>query len=213
MKYVLTPLELDLIRELFSMGLASAADSLSMMTGCKIITQSLRIHGYQENSHVNFGLKSKRKVNIFTSYLKGDLAGVSFWTLGLRDSIRLSKLMLGSAGKNRSREAVMELREAVLLEMDNVITAAVVTRMANLLDKRLYGNVPGVEGVDRRKLQAFIQEKVEPIDPAVQILSKIRVVDHAINMEFHWYLPAEFIESLRKLHARSGAKALLGKVS
>lgn len=207
----LTPQEIDLIKELFNMGFASAADSLSNMTHCKVLTQKIVLDQVDEIRKAHIGMGSKRKVNIFTSEIKGDLSGMSYWIVGQRDTNRLTKFIMSADIQKKPLAVRKEMQRAIMLEIDNVITAAVVTRMANLLGRMIYGNVPQHANVTRKELAGFIEESAQNVNPQIHVHTRYMVVDHAIQMEFHWFLPAAFGQLLRELHSREGRRALMEK--
>jgi len=194
----LSPLELDVASDILNIALAKAADSLSFFTKVKLLVKSTDIE-IESIKKINPLSKKEKGKHILMTRLRGDLPGTCFLILNEIEAQELWKVslpasMLGDTAANH------EAKTGFLKEIDNIITAAVVTQFSNFLKLKLYGDVPEYVQVDNKvDLDDFVRESID--DNAAMIHFDTCFATDEINFspEFIWVLDDKFLVMIKKL--------------
>lgn len=126
-----------LLEEILIKGYNRAAKSFSTMIGSEVRIENKRVEVVNDRSSVNVALnKPDSHVMIVTSII-GALKGESYLLLTADEEhaiCDMSRKAFGGSGTIQN--------ELVLKEIDNIISAAVITEFSNALSLRIYGDVP-----------------------------------------------------------------------
>jgi chemotaxis protein CheY-P-specific phosphatase CheC len=151
------------IRKAFDAGYANAAASLSMMTNDVIHGNCSKygIHRLQDEDFVSPPRTGPKL--LFTTEIFGDITGKSYLFLSNADIEALTANIYGSGAPNQS------LREEYLKEMDNILSASVITRLANELSIRIFGDIPVLAGETGGNLNNIIRDDFSEVAETVYI--------------------------------------------
>ena len=194
----LTPFEADIAKELINIGLAKAADKLAFFTGEKMLLRSFDFGLYHLDDLEQVSSKQGDSVHVLLTQIHGDLAGLCCLLFSEQDVDKLLELTLpASVLKDEAQRA--EMGEAILLEVDNIITAAVVTQFANLLPYNLFGGVPYLHRMPHEAIPDFV--KMQPDTQPFMLYFRTSFLGESTEIapEFVWLLSYRFIEGVRTL--------------
>jgi len=207
----LKEIEHDLVRELMSIGLGKAADSLATLTKDKVLLEWFDLHLFSADSANKLPLKFTETVTILTTYVIGDLPGVSFLIFNGKDSDEVAKNTLGEEILNSVSAAdAIELKSAVLLELDNIVAASVITQFSNLLDTKIHGGVPNVNQIAPENANSFMLEKASEFSIMLMAKVNFKAYKKKLSPKFVWFFGNEFIERI-KLRAENIKQPILLK--
>lgn len=126
------------VLEAFESGYVNAALSFSKFVNANI--------GYVRMHHglhiVEEGMRDMNEINRFDANLLvatdviGEVCGKSYLLLNTREYDQLSEQVYGT------EDALKDFKEEFIKELDNVLSASVITKLANALHLNLYGNIP-----------------------------------------------------------------------
>lgn len=92
------------------------------------------------------------KLNLLISELRGDLKGICYLVFSKEDTKQIVNTQLpGSKAQNG------ELQDALLMELDNILTASFVTVLANELKVSTHAYVPRLKKVNRLELFSILK--------------------------------------------------------
>lgn len=91
-------------------------------------------------------------LNLLISELRGDLKGICYLIFSKEDTEQIVRTQL-----NGTHAANGELQDALLLELDNILTASFVTVLANELNVSTHAYVPRLKKVDRSGLFSYLK--------------------------------------------------------
>ena len=128
-----------LLKHSFESGYVNASLSLSQMinrkgavTNFDMGSVKLGTNFLEAEEYKNF----KGSYVLLTTEIFGEVSGKNYLFLSTQDIEMFTSAMPSN----------MELKEEFIKELDNILSAAVITKLSNALNKRMYGNVPELIG-------------------------------------------------------------------
>jgi chemotaxis protein CheY-P-specific phosphatase CheC len=91
------------------------------------------------------------------------------------------------------------LREAFLMEIDNIISASVISEISNTLKLDIYGDVPQLSKIHARDLQEFLIGKTMTDEPSSMILTNTTFLldsKEKVHPQFIWKLSSKIFEMI-----------------
>ncbi len=137
-----------------NIGFDKAAASFSQLIkrSVKIVhPQSILIHHKNDFSYV---AEEQGELYVLTTQIIGSISGKSFLILNREECEEIFK-DLGTSVKNDM------LREAFLLEIDNIISASVISELSNSLSLEIYGDVPKLHKINAAEIQDFLSREIQ----------------------------------------------------
>ena len=92
-----------------------------------------------------------------------------------------------------------EMRDAILLEMDNILTAAVVSEIANILQINVFGGVPEIQKVEASQVKQVMTLKEEEYEYQFILDTVFLCKMTQINPSFIWFFQHELLENIKKV--------------
>lgn len=171
-------------------GFSKAATSFS-----KLINREVRIINSQSvviRREDDFSCVSEEQGDLYVliTQIIGDITGKSFLIFNEDES----KEIFGLMGTSVASPA---LREAFLLEIDNIISASVIAEISNQLELDIYGDVPQLSKIHARDLQEFLIGKTVTDGPSSMILTNTTFLldsKEKIHPQFIWKISSKIFE-------------------
>lgn len=134
--------EKRLIDEVIASGYENAAKSFSTITGGQVSVDraSLEIELCTDHDYLLKRLEHLNDLTVIKTSIIGDMDGASYFALNPEERETIAQMSLAAFGSPSSVQDVNE--SAVLMEIDNIISAAVITELSNALMVSIYGDVP-----------------------------------------------------------------------
>lgn len=195
MEIKLNHLELDFAKEAINIGLAKAADSLSFFTKDKVLIRSsdLEINNIQKEKLFN---KSSDPLTILTTQIRGGMTGYCYLIFTQEEVEKLYKLSLPPNILDNPKQMDVMGKE-ILMEVDNIITAAVVTQFSNLFKIEMHGYVPEHFSGNKQEIDSFIRSHVNEKNLVLHFNTPLVSKDQSISPEFLWCLDMSFVEAVK----------------
>ena len=188
--------ELDIAKELINQGLAKAADSIAFFAKGKILLKGLDIKLKKLHEIEDFPENKTGDLTILTTHVLGDFEGSCFLVLDSNDTDKILSLGLPPSILE-NKEAELEMGKAFLLELDNMVSAAVITVFSDFLNKNIHGYVPEYEKLDSTELTAFINNSTK-VNNNVLYFKVNLVGDHIdVSPSFIWIMGNGFIDGIK----------------
>ena len=143
------------LKKAFESGYSNAASSLSKLTKDKIYFNNFHVGFHKLElkflaGHASF---SRNGGNLLiTTEIFGDVTGKSY--LFLSDE----EFDILTAGIPESKDQSVNLKEEFLKEVDNILSASVITRLSNELNLKMYGDIPMLVGKVNGKIDDIIHD-------------------------------------------------------
>ena len=126
-----SPKELEFTKGMTTIALAQAVQSLSMMIKDEVLLQNFDINKAEILKLEDFVVSEWHTIH---SQITGDFIGEAFLIVHPEDEVKICDILLP-----KSMVGQMEMREAILLELANILTASMVTKYSNMLKIKIYG--------------------------------------------------------------------------
>lgn len=188
-------IELDVATEVVNIGLIKAADSLSFFTKEKVLIRGGDIE-FSDINDTDFFEKEGENFTLLSTQLKGDVEGFCYLIFNDDEVEKLAKISLPESIVNQP-EQFEEMKKAILLEADNIITAAVVTQFSNLLEKDLHGYIPFHHEGTKNQLIEKIQKDANENNILLHFKAHLVSSENDIIPEFVWCLDQTFVDAIK----------------
>lgn len=178
----------NFIIHIMNNGFVRAAHSFSSLVGKPIrITNSPSVLIRHDSDFVCFS-EEKGDLIVLTTQIIGSITGKSFLIFSEEESQEIFKSL---------KHGNDHLKEAFLMEIDNIISASVISELSNGLGIEVYGDVPQLSKMHSRNLQDFIGGEIKKEDPSSMILSNTTFhVDKGdrVHPQFIWKLSSKVFD-------------------
>lgn len=190
--------ELDIMKEIITIGIAKAADSLSFFINEKVI---LKLSDIKINIEHNSPLSRKypsAKNYLLKTEIKGEIKGESYLLFNENESKKIAEKNFPKDAKiNSSKKKLMT--EAFLLEIDNIMTANVVTQFSNIFQKKIYGDVPSLFMLKGNEINKFLSENHNNELNVIYFNARFNTKSFEINPEFIFMMDDVFFENVKSV--------------
>ncbi|MTI40055.1 hypothetical protein [Fulvivirga lutimaris] len=149
----LTTVERNVAADLLTQGYIKAAKSFSLMAKQEITIKPTSIEISKDDLKVIKSIKGDDELILITTSIIGELGGKSYLIFNEQESRAVHEACMPHTEDEYAR--TME-SEAILKELDNILSAAVITEFSNYLDTMIFGDVP----ILSRSNQAAVKNKI-----------------------------------------------------
>lgn len=156
----------QILTEAFEAGYSNAANSLSLMVNDKVcyetgyqashqtgLLNNLSIYPHDQDQH--------ESLILLTTEIFGDVFGKSYLFLSQSDYDSLTQNI------GQSKDPKINFHHEFLKEVDNILSAAVITKLSNKLKTKMYGDIPmwigPVHGDVAEIISSDFQDRTEEI--------------------------------------------------
>jgi chemotaxis protein CheY-P-specific phosphatase CheC len=140
------------IESVFESGFSNAAHSFAIFTNNKVFFNNFH-HGLLDHNELtlnqDYQRYNQKPTILITTEVFGEVSGKSYLFLSEKDFELLVQNIPDSA---------KHLKDEFAKELDNILSAAVITKLSNHLHKKMYGDVPILVGPITSRLEDIIQD-------------------------------------------------------
>lgn len=135
--------EKKLISEIINRGYIHAANSFSTMIGQKVSIETTEIELCITYDYLKDNSDHIKNLTVLQTDIIGQLQGSSYLIFNEDEKVAVSNMSAAAYGSNAKLEDAI-----ILLEIDNILSAAVITELSNSLKLKIYGDVPKIFSLD-----------------------------------------------------------------
>jgi chemotaxis protein CheY-P-specific phosphatase CheC len=194
--------ELNAAREIVNAGLLKAAESLSFFMKETISLDNMDFTFNKSPDPANFSDKKGENIHLLLTDIIGELKGICCLIFSEDEANKLRQVALPPEIMNNP-EMMSEMSDGILLEVDNIISASVITQFSNILKHKIYGGVPNIKKLNNSELNQFIKEKLEKNMFVINFNTHFISSHLDFSPQFLWLFDESFAESIRKFAAIS----------
>lgn len=200
---VFNKIELQTAKAIINQGLTSAAKTLSFFMKEPIEVEQIGGNSLGIAKKAPLKLKCTQNAHLLTTYIVGDLEGFCCLIFTEEEAKQLQEAALPP---EVLADPVMfeQMKDAILLEIDNIIAAAVITQFANLLDRKMHGAVPKLNIIDPVEFDDFIDEHLDAQSHVINFKTNFIAPEKSFSPTFLWFMNQPFIDAIKKLSAEKG---------
>ena len=189
--------EKNIANEIVNLGLQKAAESMAFFTKEKVELKGIDVK--QENiSKIDsiFPCDTKEIKYVLTTEIKGDLKGICYLIFSEQE---VNKILGVSLPKSilEDAEKLAVMSDAILLEMDNIIVASVVTQFSNSFKYKMYGDVPRLSKSGCAEFKELMKRENSGREQFIYFKSAMHTKELDICPDFLWMLDDNFMQGVK----------------
>ena len=193
---ILNNTELNAAKLIINQGFSKAAESLSFFMKEKIRFNELSFSVNKVEKEINFTAKQGQNIHLLITNVIGELKGVCFLIFSEEEANKLRQTALPK--EVLENPAMMsEMSDAIMLEVDNIISASVITQFSNILQHKIYGGVPELKKLNSKQLSEYISGNFEQDAYFINFKTQLASSSLNFNPEFVWLLDNTFLNSIK----------------
>ena len=177
-------------QDIFLKGYEKACESFSNLSGELVTIKNFELF-FGEAPDLLKKISSTENASILTTNIIGEAKGKSYLVFNEKDAQGVPEMLIQ---KMKSLQSNPDFAEIILKEVDNIVSASVITEFSNQLNLKIYGDVPKIiypEDVNKE----WLQDEVENKEYLFAILSSANFSfegDIKISPYFIWVLDKQF---------------------
>jgi chemotaxis protein CheY-P-specific phosphatase CheC len=194
----LTTEEQAIAAEIVYKGLAKAAESLSFFLKESVEVANIDNDTCDVAYNLNIEKKNRTDIHLMTTAIMGEMKGLCCLVFSKEEADLIKKAALPEEIHN-DEQAMKEIGEGFLLELDNIISASVITEFANSLETRIFGDVPGLKVLDEDEMFEYLNQQVEEEMFFLNFKANFKSDKVDFAPEFIWMFDNSFAEKVKLL--------------
>jgi len=196
----LTPHEIDVAKKIISTGLVKSAESLSFFMNETITLKDFDAEKQLYQPPLELSKKSESNIQLLTTKVIGEMKGICCLIFSEEEANHLRSAALPPEILN-SPEMMAEMSDGIMLEVDNIISASVITQFSNLLKVKIHGGVPNLKKVTFNEMEEYISGEVNNELYLISFKTSFESSKAQFNPEFVWLFDNTFIDCIKKYAA------------
>lgn len=196
MENIFTEKELLKAREIVTAGLVKAARSLGVLINSETTFEFGEEFSISESFSPSMLTKVESTIYLLSTNLMGELKGVSFLLFSEEEVKEIMKSCYPN--KQFDDEKYKRKSESLILEVDNIITAGVVSEFANAFNSRTFGGVPKLDVLNLNQAIHFISKETSANNFILKFKTMLISETMNIKADFLWSLDSTFIDAIKE---------------
>ncbi len=194
--YNLNEKEIQAAKKIITAGLVKAAESLSFFMNETVTLKETNDSG--SDFPLSLSKKADQNIHLLVTKVIGEIKGVCWLIFSEEEADHLRSAALPAEILN-SPEMMAEMSDGIMLEVDNIISASVITQFSNLLKIKIHGGVPNLEKVSYPEMENLVQEQMDKERFLINFSASFESSKANFNPEFVWLFDNDFIECIKKV--------------
>lgn len=189
--------ELQVATKLIFDGLSMAKASMEQILQSPIIIE--KVDYDSEVVGVNRFKRLEGNVHLIKTELLGELKGTSHLVFSESEVSKLYEVCLPkSIIEDDSPESTL-MKMGFLTEIDNMVSAAVITEFSSFLGLEIYGNVPSLKVLKSDEVNEYLSTESKEFDQMIHFKANFHGRELDISPDFIWIFQNKFVDKIRDL--------------
>ncbi|MFY0628003.1 MAG: hypothetical protein JXR07_17020 [Reichenbachiella sp.] len=180
-------------------GLDNASGALQMILNSPISIKKIEfgIDVLKENKR--FDEDSSMKFHVLRTELMGELEGVCHLIFTDEEVEKINLACLPQDLAEKAPEEYNLLRHGFITEIDNMVSAAVITQFSNFLNMSMYGNVPSLHIMPAKEVTEYLDMEASKFAAVVHFKAMFEGEELNISPDFTWMVHEKFLSKIKEL--------------
>jgi len=139
------------------------------------------------------------KIHLLRTELMGELQGVCHLIFTEEEVEKINLACLPQDLAKKSPQEYNLLRHGFITEIDNMVSAAVITQFSNFLQMSMYGNVPSLHIMPAKEVTEYLDMEASKFDSIVHFKAIFEGEELSISPDFTWMVHDKFLSKIREL--------------
>ncbi|MEM9895709.1 MAG: hypothetical protein AAF789_05020 [Bacteroidota bacterium] len=141
--------------------------------------------------------QSLQQVHLIRTDLMGELKGTSHLIFSEEEVEKMYKACLPDKVVNDDSKEASIMKLGFLTEIDNMVSAAVITQFSNFLGVEIYGMVPTLKVMKANELNNYIESESSDLESMIHFKAIFNGKELDISPDFIWIFNNEFIDKIK----------------
>ena len=194
---ILNNKELGVAKAIINAGLKAAAEKLSFFMKEPVQIKEVDVNGLEVAYKEGFQLKYEANTHLLLTEVVGELEGLCCLVFSEQEANHFQQKALPEEITQDSN-LFETMKEAILLEVDNIIAASVVTEFSNLLQRKMHGSVPQLKVINNPDFEKFIAERLSSSSHIINFKTSFVSSNKAFSPLFIWFMNEPFIDDIKQ---------------
>lgn len=182
--------------QIINEAMEKAAQSINMIVGCEAKVVKIDFSFPNIDGSIQYTNKTDQATHVLKTTIAGNLSGASYLILSPEDVNKIHLKCLPEEVVKTDNVKNKALKGALLLEIDNIVSASTVTIFANHMDQMIYGDVPKLMVLNSNQVNSFLTSEIENSGCPNCLNVMLQVDDLDIALDFFWVFEDSFFEQL-----------------
>lgn len=189
--------ELNAASAIINAGLLKAAESLSFFMKETISLDEMDYSFNKASDPADFISKKGNNIHLLLTEVIGELRGVCclLFTEDEANKLRYTAL---PPEITSNPEMMSEMSDGILLEVDNIISASVITQFSNILKHKIHGGIPSLKKWSADDINQYIKGKLEGDMLIMSFNTHFVSSKLDFSPQFLWLFDNSFANSIKK---------------
>lgn len=185
----------DLIRD----GLDSASSTLANILKSPISIKKIDF-GIETLKEVDrFNTQGESKFHLLRTELIGELKGVCHLVFTEQEVAKINQACLPKAVIESTSPEYNLLKMGFITELDNMVSAAVITQFSNFLGMDIYGHVPSLHVMPAPEVTEYLETESSKFNSIVHFKAIFQGEELEISPDFTWMFQDQFVSKIKEL--------------
>lgn len=184
----------NFLSHIMQSGFEKATLSFSKFINRPVKMLNAHSSSIKQASDLSYLSEEHGEMYVLITNIIGHITGKSFLIFSREESEEIFKAL-------KSTVSNQFLNESFLLEIDNIISASVISEISNSLDLEIYGDVPQLVKMNAWELQNLLVKEISKEESASMICSNATFqIDRKdqLHPQFLWKLSKKIFDSIRE---------------
>jgi chemotaxis protein CheY-P-specific phosphatase CheC len=196
-----TEYELEVTKELLNIALANAADAFSKMANERVLFNGYDLTILKKNDlDVLLTEVVDQGLYVLTTEVKGKLQGICYLIFDKKDAEGVFPIFAPNHHEIAADGTLGEFQQAILMEVDNILSAAMVTQLSNFLELFVYGDVPNYKFINKDELLNILKNDHDMYyEVALNLKAKLETSKSNVSPLFIWFFKNDFVDAVKNI--------------
>ncbi|MFY0687138.1 MAG: hypothetical protein JXQ90_08240 [Cyclobacteriaceae bacterium] len=171
---------------------------MAKMTLARMLNTTLVMQGTQSGPLDHFSTKSSGELHVVKTGLMGDIDGACFLILSKAEIENMYEACLPPEVLNDTSAKGKIVKEGFIGELDNIMSASVVTELVDFIDIELYGKVPEIHKIDAEDIQAYLNKEAEQFANTAFVSTYFQGLHVDVKPDFIWMFAENMADQFLK---------------
>lgn len=189
--------ELKVATKLIFEGLSMAKSSMEQILQSPITIEQIEYD--KKELDLNRFASQEEDIHVIKTALMGELKGTSHLIFSENEVAKLYKACLPESVVDDTSNESMIMKMGFLTEIDNMVSAAVITEFSNFLGLEIYGNVPSMKVLKVAEINQYLDEESSELESIIHFKAVFHGKELDIAPDFIWVFHNKFVDKIKSL--------------
>lgn len=146
-------------RQLINSGMVKVIEAFRSVCNLDVEVRKTTFRVFNNKMDRPAAIRKTGSLVLLTTDMVGEISGKSYLIFSEPECRQIYDACIPGRSNNTTNEPINEpMKEALLLELDNVLSATMITEFSNRLDVKVFGDIPNYYSTDSARIEQLIAD-------------------------------------------------------